>query len=513
MLDQSLKSQTIEFLNLLEGNICFTLSLDNSENSQKLENFIQEICDLDPKHLSYTYGKLDFVPAFSIDKVGQEKSGIIFAGIPLGHEYNSFILALLQVSGRSPKIDEATANTIRSIKEPLHFVTYASLTCHNCPDVVQALNIFSVLNPNITHTMVDGAWFESQVEELGIMSVPAVYKNGESFFNGKASIDSILETLSINNDGAYQTFSEKLYDVTVIGAGPAGVTSAIYAARKGLKTAIIFETMGGQVNDTVGIENIIGTPYIEGSDFSKNLEKHLRSYDVDLIAGTKVQSVSSATPFNITLKNQVVIQSKTVIIATGARWRDLNIPGETEFKTKGVVYCPHCDAPLFKGKRVAVIGGGNSGVEAAIDLANIVNHVDVLEFSPEFKADNVLLDRAKAQKNITMISNAQTLDIFGNSHVEGLHYLDRTSNHKHALEVEGIFVQIGLMPNTDFITDIVQCNERGEIIVNENGETNIPGLFAAGDCTDSTYKQIIISMGSGAKASLSAFDYLIRHQA
>lgn len=512
MLDNQLKAQTVEFLKMLESDIVFTLSLDDSEHSQSIENFIKEICALDDQHLSYTYGKLDFVPAFSIDKAQGPKSGVVFAGIPLGHEYNSFILALLQVSGRTPKIDDNVIHEIQSIKEPLQFVTYASLTCHNCPEVVQSLNILAVLNENIQHTMVDGAFFQDKVNELGIMAVPAVFKNGEEFLSGKATIEDILGQLGIEDTAQYEPFTKETYDMTIVGGGPSGVAAAIYAARKGIKTAIIVEEFGGQVNETLGIENVIGTPYIEGPELAKSLEAHLRDYDIDIIKGQKVASVSKEAPFTLTLANGIDITSKTAVIATGARWRDVNVPGEQEFKTKGVAYCPHCDAPLFAGKDVAVIGGGNSGIEAAIDLSNIARNVTVLEFMPELKADEILQERAMAKDNISIIKNAQTTEICGQEHVDSIKYKDRDSNEEHQLDLEGIFVQIGLMPNTDFIRETVECNRMGEIIVDKNGATSVPGLFAAGDCTDSTYKQIIISMGTGATAALSAFDYLIRHK-
>lgn len=511
MLDNQLKAQTTEFLKMLEGNITFTVSLDDSENSQKVDNFIKEICALDSQHLSYTYQKLDIAPAFHIDKDGEAPSGITFAGVPLGHEYNSFILALLQVSGRKPKIDDALIKAIQQIKEPLHFITYVSLTCHNCPDVVQALNILSVLNPNISHTMIDGAMFKQRVEELGIMAVPAVFKNGEEFLSGKASIEEIVAKLGINNTDQYEEFTKQTYDMTIIGGGPAGISSAIYAARKGIKTAIIVEEFGGQVNETLGIENIIGTKYIEGPAFGHALEDHLREYEIDIIKGQKVTELTKEAPFTMTLENGVAITSKTVIIATGARWRNINIPGEQELRTKGVAYCPHCDAPLFAGKKVAVIGGGNSGIEAAIDLSHIAKDVTVLEFSSTLKADEILQERAQQQANVSIITNAQTLAIDGTSHVEGLEYQDRQTKENHTIALDGVFVQIGLVPNTEWLKEVVDCNLRGEIVVDKTGATNIPGIFAAGDCTDSAYKQIIISMGSGATAALGAFDYLMRH--
>lgn len=511
MLDNQLKAQTVEFLKLLESDIIFTLSVDDSTHSKEVENFVKEICALDSNHLSYTYEKLDITPAFSIDKKEGGKSGIVFAGVPLGHEYNSFILALLQVSGRTPKVDNSIIEQIKAIDTPIQFKTYVSLSCHNCPDVVQALNILAVLNDNIEHTMIDGAFFKEDVDALGIMAVPCVFKNGEQFLSGKASLEDILSQLGVDQSAQYETFTKETYATTIIGGGPAGISAAIYAARKGIRCAIVLEEFGGQVNETVGIENIIGTPYIEGSQLASALEKHLREYQIDIIKGQKVAQVTKEAPFTITLENGITLTSETVIVATGARWRDLNIPGEMEFKTKGVAYCPHCDAPLFEGKDVAVVGGGNSGIEAAIDLSNIARHVTVFEFMDTLKADNILQQRANDKENITIITNAQTTSIGGSDHVEYINYIDRATNEEKQVKLDGIFIQIGLVPNTDFIKETVECNRMGEIIVDKTGATNIPGLFAAGDCTNSAYKQIIISMGSGATAALSAFDYYIRH--
>ena len=512
MLDNQLKTQTKEFLKLLESDVVFTLSLDDSEHSKEVESFVKEVCDLDSNHLSYNYEKLDIVPAFAINKKEGQKSGIVFAGVPLGHEYNSFILALLQVSGRTPKVDESVMAQIKAIDKKMSFKTYVSLSCHNCPDVVQALNILAVLNENIEHTMIDGAFFKEEVDALGIMAVPCVFKNGEEFLSGKATLEDILEKIGVDQTTQYEAFTKETYATTIIGGGPAGIAAAIYAARKGIRCAIVLEAFGGQVNETLGIENIIGTPYIEGPQLASALEKHLREYQIDIIKGQKVAQVTKESPFTITLENGMTLTSQTVIVATGARWRDLNIPGEMEFKTKGVAYCPHCDAPLFEGKDVAVVGGGNSGIEAAIDLSNIARHVTVFEFMETLKADDILQQRAKEKENITIITNAQTTKIGGSDHVEYINYIDRATNEEKQIDLDGIFIQIGLVPNTDFIKDTVECNQVGEIIVDKNSATNIEGLFAAGDCTNSTYKQIIISMGSGATAALSAFDYYIRNE-
>ncbi|MDX5323308.1 MAG: alkyl hydroperoxide reductase subunit F, partial [Exiguobacterium sp.] len=382
-------------------------------------------------------------------------------------------------------------------------------SCHNCPDVVQALNVMSVLNPNITHTMIDGAAFKDEVEAKEIMAVPTVFLNGEAFGNGRMSLEEILAKLGTGPDAS--AFENKdPYDVLVIGGGPAGASAAVYAARKGIRTGIVAERFGGQVMDTMGIENFIGTSYTEGPKLVASLEEHVKEYGIDVMNLQRAKRLEKTDLVEVELENGAVLKSKSVILSTGARWRNVNVPGEAEFKNKGVAYCPHCDGPLFEGKRVAVIGGGNSGIEAAIDLAGIVKHVTVLEFAPELKADQVLQDRLHSLPNVTVVTNAQTTEITGTDKVNGISYLSRETNETHHVELEGVFVQIGLVPNTDWL-DSVERNNFGEIVVDRHGATNVPGVFAAGDCTNSAYKQIILSMGSVATAALGAFDYMIRN--
>ena len=448
-------------------------------------------------------------PSFGIAQKGQ-KSRVIFSGLPMGHEFTSFILALLQVSGRPPKVDEDIIERIKKIDKTINLETYVSLTCHNCPDVVQAFNIMAVLNPNITHTMIEGGMYQDEVKAKGIMSVPTVYKDQEEFTSGRATIEQLVEKLDGPLDA--DAFADKgVYDVLVIGGGPAGNSAAIYAARKGLKTGLLAETFGGQVIETVGIENMIGTLYTEGPKLMAQVEEHTKSYNVDIIKSQLATGIEKKELIEVTLANGAVLQAKTAILALGAKWRNINVPGEDEFRNKGVTYCPHCDGPLFEGKDVAVIGGGNSGLEAALDLAGITKHVTVLEFLPELKADQVLQERAAKTDNLTILKNVATKEIVGQDHVTGLNYVERDTNEEKHLDLEGVFVQIGLVPSTAWLKDSgIELNERQEIVVDKFGSTNIPGIFAAGDCTDSAYKQIIISMGSGATAAIGAFDYLIR---
>jgi len=508
ILDTEIKNQLAEYLKLLEGDVLIKVSAGTDSVSKDIISLVEELKALSPK-IKSEEAKLPRTPSFSINRMDQDM-GITFAGVPLGHEFTSLVLALLQVSGRPPKIDDQVIKQIKSIDRKLNFETYVSLSCQNCPDVVQALNIMSVLNPNITHTMIDGAVFRDEVESKDIMAVPTIYLNSEFFGSGRMALEKILSKLDVDVLDISQFANKDPFDVLVIGAGPAGAAAAIYAARKGIRTGIVAERFGGQVLETMGIENVIGVKYTEGPKLATDLEEHVREYNVDIMCPQRVKHIDKIDMIEIELENGAVLKSKTVIIATGARWRNVNVPGEAEYRNKGVAYCPHCDGPLYKGKRVAVIGGGNSGVEAAIDLAQIASHVTVLEFMPELKADLVLQKRLYSLPNVTVLKNVQTKEITGDRKVNGITYLERDTGIEKHIELEGVFVQIGLVPNTEWLGDFVKRNAMGEIIVDSHNATDVPGVFAAGDCTNSPYKQIIISMGSGASAALSAFDYLIR---
>ncbi|MFC4770806.1 alkyl hydroperoxide reductase subunit F [Enterococcus hermanniensis] len=508
MLENETKEQLKQYLALLESEVIFSACLDQSEASEKVETFLTEVAAMSDQ-LSIETKQLLRTPSFEINRKGADASGIVFAGLPMGHEFTSFILALLQVSGRPPKIDDSSVQQIKQIEQTLHFETYVSLTCHNCPDVVQALNILSVLNPKISHTMIEGGMYQQEVDEKHVMAVPTVFLNNEELASGRLSIEQILAKVA-GPLPADEFETKEVFDVLVVGGGPAGASSAIYAARKGIKTGMVVETFGGQVLETLGIENVVGTPYVEGPQLMRQVEEHVKQYAVDIMKGQRAQTIQKKELIEVTLENGALLKTKAAILATGARWRAINVPGEKEFKNKGIAYCPHCDGPLFKEKEVVVIGGGNSGIEAAIDLAGLAKHVYVLEFLPELKADQVLQTKLHSLSNVTIITNAATQAITGTSQVEALTYNDRITNEEHTLHVAGVFILIGLMPNTEWLDSTLDLNQRGEILVDDHGATNIPGIFAAGDCTDSVYKQIIISMGSGATAALGAFDYLIR---
>lgn len=508
ILDDEIRKQLAEYLQLLENDILIKVSTESDSASKDMMSLIDELTILSPK-IRVKQEKLPRTPSFSINRM-EEDTGVSFAGTPLGHEFTSLVLALLQVSGRAPKVDEKLIDRVKNLKGEYHFETYVSLSCHNCPEVVQALNLMSILNPGITHNMIDGAVFKDEIESKDIMAVPAIYLNGEEFGNGRMTLEEILEKLDSVSDIS-QFEGKEPFDVLVVGGGPAGVSAAIYAARKGIHTGIIAERFGGQVRETLGIENLISIEYTEGPEFGDTLESHVKKYDVDIMKSQRVKRLERKELIEVELENGAVLKSRTVILSTGARWRNVGVPGEEKFKNRGVAYCPHCDGPLYKGKQVAVIGGGNSGIEAAIDLAGIASHVTVLEFMPELKADAILQKRLYSLPNVTVLKNVQTKEITGTQKVDGITYADRESGEIHHVELQGVFVQIGLIANTDWLNDTVERNRVGEIVVDSHNATNVPGVFAAGDCTDSAYKQIIIAMGSGATAALSAFDYLIRN--
>lgn len=491
----------------MENDILLKVSAGDDNVSKDMLALVDELATMSSK-ITVEKVELERTPSFSVNRPG-ENTGVVFAGIPLGHEFTSLVLALLQVSGRAPKVEQKLIDQIKNIQGEYHFESYISLSCHNCPDVVQALNVMSVLNPGITHTMIDGAAFKEEVESKDIMAVPTVYLNGESFGSGRMTLEEILAKMG-NGPDASELSDKDPYDVLVVGGGPAGASAAIYAARKGIRTGIVAERFGGQVMDTMGIENFISVKKTEGPKLVASLEEHVKEYDIDVMNLQRAKRLEKKELIEVELENGAILKSRSVIVSTGARWRNVGVPGEAEFKNKGVAYCPHCDGPLFTGKDVAVIGGGNSGIEAAIDLAGIVKHVTVLEFMPELKADAVLQERLNSLPNVTVLKNVQTKEITGTDKVNGISYIDRETEEVHHVELQGVFVQIGLVPNTDWLGETVE-RVRGEIVTDKHGATNVPGVFAAGDCTNNPYKQIIISMGSGANAALGAFDYLIRN--
>ena len=513
MLDATLKTQLKSYLEKVVYPLELVASLDDSAKAREMKELLQEIVLLSDKITLVE--RMDAgvrTPSFSINRAGSD-IGVRFAGVPLGHEFTSLVLALLQVGGHTIKFDEAVIEQIRNLDGDYEFETFISLSCHNCPEVVQALNAMAVINPRIKVTTIDGGVFPQEVEERQIMAVPMMFLNGEHFGQGRTNVEEILAKLD-TNAGARQAAAlnkKDVFDVLIVGGGPAGAAAAIYAARKGIKTGVLAERFGGQVLDTLAIENFISVKETDGPKFAVALEQHVKEYEVDIMNTQRAAKLTPGRLVQIETANGAVLKAKTVILATGARWREINVPGEKEYRNHGVAYCPHCDGPLFKGKRVAVIGGGNSGVEAAIDLAGLVKHVTLIEFGAELRADAVLQRKLHSLPNVTVITSAQTTEIHGDGKiVNGLSYTDRVSGESKKVELEGVFVQIGLVPNTEWLKGTVALSRHGEIEVDARGQTSIPGVFAAGDVTTVPYKQIIIATGEGAKAALSAFDHLIR---
>jgi alkyl hydroperoxide reductase subunit F len=513
MLDANLKNQLKAYLEKVTQPVEIVASLDDGDKSREMLALLKDITELSTRiSLTERRGDGERTPSFSVNRTGSNM-GIRFAGIPMGHEFTSLVLALLQAGGHPPKAEADVIEQIRNVDGEFHFETYISLSCQNCPDVVQALNLMAVINPNVRHVMIDGALFQDEVNKRQIMSVPTIFLNGQNFGQGRMGLEEIIAKL---DTGAAQRDAAKIakkdvFDMLVVGGGPAGASSAIYSARKGIRTGVVAERFGGQVLDTMGIENFISVKETEGPKLVAALEQHVKEYDVDIMNLQRATALVPGDVIEVKLASGASLKAKTVVLATGARWRQMNVPGEEQYRNRGVAYCPHCDGPLFKGKRVAVIGGGNSGVEAAIDLAGIVAHVTLLEFDSQLRADAVLQRKLHSLPNVTVITQAQTTEVTGDgAKVNGLRYTDRKSGESRNIELEGIFVQIGLLPNTDWLKGTVALSNRGEIEVDARGQTSVPGVFAAGDATTVPYKQIVIAMGEGSKAALSAFDHLIR---
>ena len=520
MLDASTKAQLKSYLERATQPIEIVASLDDSKASGELQSLLKDITD-SSSLVTVTESRGDNLrkPSFSINRPS-ENHGPRFAGLPMGHEFTSLILALLQVGGYPPKVEEEVLQQIRALDGDFEFEIYISLSCHSCPDVVQALNLMAVQNPRIRTTMIDGSLFQDEVKSRQVMAVPTVFLNGTEFSQGRMSLEEILakiDTSGVKRE-AKKIDEKAAFDMLIVGGGPAGAAAAVYAARKGIRTGVASERFGGQTLDTLGIENFISVKETEGPKFALALEEHVRSYDVDIMnmqraKGLILNSGPGKDLIEIQLESGASLKSKSVVISTGARWRNINVPGEAEFKNKGVAYCPHCDGPLFKGKHVAVIGGGNSGVEAAIDLAGVVGHVTLVEFDTVLRADAVLQRKLRSLKNVTVITNAQTTEITGDQKVNALTYKDRATNELHTVALEGVFIQIGLVPNTDWLKGVIELSKHGEIVVDAKGQTSVPGIFAAGDATTVPFKQIIIAAGDGAKAALGAFDHLMRTSA
>jgi NADH-dependent peroxiredoxin subunit F len=520
MLDANLQAQLKQYLGNLREGVELVASLDDSEKSRQTRALIEQIASLHDLVTARFDGTDDRKPSFVIRRASDAEKWVRFAGLPMGHEFTSLVLALLWAGGHPPKVDADLIEQVRALEGDFHFEMFFSLSCHNCPDVVQALTLMALENPRITATLIEGGTFQSEVEARDIMAVPATFLNGEPFYNGKMELAEILAKLD-KNAGAKQ--AEKLsakapFEVLVIGGGPAGAAAAVYTARKGFSTGIAAERFGGQLMDTLGIENLPGTSYTEGPKLTDSLKQHVGEYEIDLMDLARAVELRAAKDVGgyheVVMANGASLKARSLILSTGARWRNLGVPGEAEYRNKGVAYCPHCDGPLFKGKRIAVIGGGNSGVEAAIDLAGIVGHVTLIEFDTKLRADEVLQRKLRSMPNVEIITNGQTTEVLGDgTRVNGLVVKNRTNGEERRITLEGVFVQIGLVPNTEWLRETgLELSKHGEIVIDHHGATNIPGIYAAGDCTTVPHKQIVVAMGEGAKAGLGAFDFLIRNE-
>jgi NADH-dependent peroxiredoxin subunit F len=516
MLDANLKTQLRAYLERLVHDVDLVASLDDRDASTEMRTLLEEIAELSAKvHVRFD-GQDSRRPSFQVTRAGADM-GLRFAAVPMGHEFTSLVLALLQAGGHPPKAEAELMEQIRSLDGDFEFETWMSLTCHNCPDVVQALNLMAVLNPRVRHVAIDGGLFRDEGEQRQILAVPMVFLNGQPFGSGRMELSEIVAKVDAGAAAraAGRLAEQAPFDVLVVGGGPAGAAAAVYAARKGIRTGLVAERMGGQTLDTLGIENFISVKETEGPKFAAALEAHVRAYDVALMKGQRVEALEPAAEpggwATVRLAGGAALKARAVVLATGARWRNIGVPGEQEYRTRGVAYCPHCDGPLFKGRKVAVIGGGNSGVEAAIDLAGVVQHVTLLEFADKLRADAVLVAKLRSLPNVTVHVNAQTLEVTGDGQkVDGLRWRDRVAGDEHRIDLAGVFVQIGLVPNTDWLKGVVDLSRHGEIVIDERGATSVPGVFAAGDVTTVPYKQIIVAAGEGSKAALTAFDHLIR---
>ena len=518
MLDATMTQQLKTYLANLREPVELVASLGDDDKSTQTRELLEEIAALHDLVSASFDGSDARTPSFIIRRGSDAEKWVRFAGLPMGHEFTSLVLALLWAGGHPPKVDADLLEQVRGLEGDFNFEMYFSLSCHNCPDVVQALTLLALENSRVTATLIEGGTFQDEVEARDVMAVPATFLNGEPFYNGKLELAEILAKIDTASEAkaAEKLAAKDPFEVLVIGGGPAGAATAIYTARKGFRTGVAAERFGGQLHDTLGIENLPGTPYTEGPKLAGELKRHVGEYDIDLMDLAKAVKLVPAKQegglHTVELGNGASLKARSLILATGARWRNLGVPGEAEYRNKGVAYCPHCDGPLFKGKRIAVIGGGNSGVEAAIDLAGVVGHVTLIEFDSKLRADEVLQAKLRSMANVEIITNGQTTEILGaEGKVNGLRLKDRESGEERTIELEGVFVQIGLVPNTEWLEESgLELTKHGEIATDEEGRTNLPGVFGAGDVTDVPYKQIVVAMGEGSKAGLSAFEYLIR---
>lgn len=517
-LDSTIQSQLQTVFSKLENTVELVVLKSAHPDQKELLTLLNDVKITSEKiQVSLSENEDSDSPEFYFVTQGK-KNGIRFKGIPNGHEFSSLILAILNSDNKGKMPDEILQKRIRKLKKGIHIKTFMSLTCENCPDVVQSLNQIAIIHGSLTHEIIDGNYAQDQIERLGIQGVPSLASNEKMFHSGRISLIDLIQKIEAEfGTDANTTTAEAPtfighYNVLVVGGGPAGASAAIYTVRKGMSTAMITDKIGGQVKETKGIENLISVTYTEGPQLSAQLYQHVTSYPIQLLENRRVSKILKGHPKRIELETGEYLTADSIVIATGAKWKELNIPGEKEYLGRGVAFCPHCDGPFYKGKNVSVIGGGNSGVEAAIDLAGIVKHVTLLEFNSSLKADKILVDKLLSLPNVSVLTNAKTQKFIGDGQkISSLEYQDRQTSENKVLPIDGIFIQIGLVPNSQFLKESIQLTKYGEIIVDEKGRTSEPGIYAAGDVTTTPYKQIIIAMGEGAKTGLAVFEDRMLH--
>ncbi len=513
MIEAAMIEQLKQVFQRLEAPVHLVYRPSQHPKQSDLTTMLGQLDGTSPNVIVREEGEVSDVPRFHVE-TADGPNGIRFIGIPGGHEFTSLVLAILNSDGKGKLPDDVLIQRVRRLKGPIRLRTFISLSCENCPDVVQALNLMATFHGDFEHTMVDGEFAQDDIDALKIQGVPSVIDGDELVHSGKSSLVDLLgkleERFGTDDAGDIEPVDLGAFDVAIVGGGPAGASSAIYSARKGLRTVLITDRLGGQLQDTKGIENMISIPYTEGPQLTADLQKHMDAYEIELLEHrrvTKVEPHGKGEPVALTLDSGETLTAGSLIIATGAKWRELGVDGEKEYGGRGVHFCPHCDGPYYKGKDIAVIGGGNSGVEAALDLAGIVKSVTVFEFMPELKADAVLVKKLLSLPNASIVTNAKTTRVLGDDgKVNALEYEDRESGETKTVPLEGVFVQIGLVPNSGFLKGVVDMNPYGEILVDEKGRTSQPHIYAAGDVTTTPYKQIVVALGEGAKAGLAAYE-------
>lgn len=514
MLAENMLKQVRSLFASLKNEYTLVLNLPNSHaKGKEMQSLLEDVASCSDKvQLEVLEGEKLF---FQILKNEEKSSNIFFKMIPNGHEFTTLLLAILNADGIGKNLPDAeTIKRIESLNGPIHLKSFISLTCTNCPDVVQALNIMALYNKNIQHELIDGGLFKDEADAHNVQAVPSVYIGDETLHIGRSNLGELLDKLEEKAGTNFEVVTQEArnFDVVIVGGGPAGIASAIYSARKGFSVAVVAEVVGGQVTETMDIENLISVVKTTGSELTVELKKHVADYQIEVMENRRVDKIEIVDGYKHIYTNRGdVLVSPALIAATGASWKKLGVPGESKYMGAGVAFCTHCDGPFYKDKKVVVIGGGNSGLEAAIDLSMIAKEVEVFEFMDELKGDQILQDKLAEKDNVRIHTGIETKEILGNDQkVTGIQFKKRNGDEIQELDTDGVFVQIGLKPNSDLFKDVVPTNPYGEIEVDASCRTSVPGIYGAGDVTVVPYKQIVVAMGEGSKAALSAFEDQIK---